>query len=548
MKKRILGTEKLDNEENEAKKKDFKFEKRYCELFDKMLNGFALCKLLTDEKGNPVDYVFLKVNKAFEKINSMKKEDVINKKVTEVFGFKDIPDLEKYAQVALQGKEKVFETYIPRYNKYFEVASYSTKKEYFVTIFEDITRRKKAEEKIRELNKKLNLLLEQRTKELIEEQNYTNYLLENSPDFQIILDAEGKIIGLNQAFSKVIGKKKEEIIGDFIYKAIPKEATREIDVAREIRNTVLKEKSVKDIEITLNMPGRETLICSFSGATFTNMQGKPTIYLSGRDITERKKLQHELKELNQNLEKKVIERTKKLRETQDQLIQSEKLSIIGQLAAGVAHEIRNPLTTMNLVIEHLGKKCYDDFQKDKLELVQKNIDRINKIIQGLLTFSRPYSFDFTYENVNVLIEKLEPILKNLYLSNIKDIKIIKKYDLKLPKAWVDSHHLEQVFINLALNAIEAMEYSGELYISTNYDSEQEKIEIKFKDTGYGITEENLKKIFHPFFTTRKDGTGLGLPICQMIIDEHKGNISAESRLGEGATFTIILPLDRRRGR
>jgi two-component system NtrC family sensor kinase len=513
-----------------------------------MLNGFALCKLLTNEKGNPIDYVFLKVNKAFEKINSTKKEDVINRKVSEVFGFKVIPDLEKYSQVALQGKEKVFETYIPRYNRYFKVSSYSPRKGYFVTIFEDISQRKKAEEEIQELNKKLNSLLEQRTKELIEEQNYSNYLLENSPDFQIILDGEGKIIGLNQAFSKVIGKKKEEVIGDFIYKVIPKESIREINAAREIGNIIFKEKSVKDIEITLNMPGREPLICSFSGATFTNIQGEPVIYLSGRDVTEKRKLRQNLEELNKNLEKKVIERTKKLKETQDQLIQSEKLSVIGQLAAGVAHEIRNPLTTMSLIIEHLEKKCYNDLQKDKLELVQKNINRINKIIQGLLTFSRPYIFNFTYVNINAIIERVEPILENLYSSNIKNIKIIRKCNPKLPKAWVDSNHLEQVFLNLALNAIGAMRYNGELYISTNYDPEQQKIKIKFKDTGCGISKDNIKKLFNPFFTTREDGTGLGLHICQMIINEHKGNISVESKLGEGTTFTILLPLNRRRGR
>jgi len=125
VKRSILNTEKLKNRENMTMEKDLKWEKRYRELFDKMLNGFALCKLLTDKEGNPVDYIFLEVNRAFEKINSMKKEEVINKKVSEVFGFKLVPDLEKYAQVALQGKEKVFETYIPRHGKYFKVVSYS---------------------------------------------------------------------------------------------------------------------------------------------------------------------------------------------------------------------------------------------------------------------------------------------------------------------------------------------------------------------------------------------------------------------------------------
>ncbi|MCK5767597.1 MAG: PAS domain S-box protein [Candidatus Atribacteria bacterium] len=542
MKRRISDTKELDNKKNKAKEKDLEFEKRYHVLFDKMLNGFTLCKLLTDKRGNPVDYVFLEVNRAFEKINSMKKKDVINKKVTEVFGFKDIPDLEKYAQVALQGKEKVFETHIPRYNKYFEVVSYSPRKGYFVTIFEDITQRKKAEEKIQELNKKLNSLLEQRTKELIEEQNYTDYLLEYSPDCQITLDNEEKIINVNQAFEEITGKTREKLIGNFIYKFIPQE------VIKKIRGKILKEKRVKNIEITVNIPRRKSLVYNFSGAIFTNIQGKPVIYLSGRDITEKRKLEQNLKELNENLEKKIIERSKKLRETQDQLIQSEKLSVIGQLAAGIAHEIRNPLTTMSLAIQYLEKKCYDDFQKDKLGLVQKNINRINEIIQGLLTFSRPYNLSFTHENVNMIIEKLEPILESLCSSDIKNIKIIKKYDLKLTKIWVDSHHLEQVFLNLALNAIKAMRHSGELYISTNYDPKQKEIKIKFKDTGCGIPKDNIKKLFDPFFTTYKKGTGLGLPICQMIINEHEGNISAESRLGEGTTFTILLPLDRRRGR
>jgi len=542
VKRSILNTEKLKNKENEAKKKALDYEKRYRVLFDKMLNGFALCKLLTDKEGNPVDYIFLEVNRAFEKINSMKKEEVINKKISEVFKFKDIPDLEKYAQVALQGKKKFFETHIPRYGKYFKVASYSPKKGYFVTIFEDITQRRIAEQKIQELNEKLNLLLEQWTRELIKEQNYTNYLLENSPDFQVTLNTKGKIIGANRACEEILRKKKEELIGSSIYRYLPKEEIK------KIIGKVLNEKQVKNFEVTINISEKEPLIFDFSGAIFIDLQRKTGVYLSGRDISERRKLQQELKELNQNLEKKVIERTKELKKTQNQLIQSEKLSIIGQLAAGVAHEIRNPLTTMSLAIEHLEKKCYGDFQKNKLKVVQKNIIRINKIIQGLLTFSRPYSFNFTCENVNVIVERLEPILEELHPRNIKDIKIIKKYNSKLPEVWVDSDHLEQVFLNLALNAIEAMGYNGELYISTSYDPKQKKIKIKFKDTGCGIAEENLKKIFHPFFTTRKDGTGLGLSICQMIINEHKGNISAESRLGEGTTFTILLPLDRRRGR
>jgi len=539
VKRRISDTKKLDNKKNKAKEKALEFEKRYYALFDKMLNGFALCKLLIDKRGNPVDYIFLEVNRAFGKINSMKKEEVINKRVTEVFGFKDIPDLEKYSQVALYGKKKVFETFIPRYNKYFKVASYSPRKGYFVTIFEDITQRKKADEKIQELNEKLNLLLEQRTKELIKEQNYTNYLLGYSPDFQITLDNEGKIVGVNRACEEITGKKREKLIGSSIYEFIPEE------IMKKIRDKILKEKKVKNIEVTVNVPGREPLICDFSGAVFTSIQGKTIIYLSGRDITERRKLQQNLKELSANLEKKVMERTKELREAQEQLIQAEKLSTIGQLAASIAHEIRNPLTTMSLSIEHLMRKSYNDFQKEKLQTLKKNTDRIDKIIQGLLTFSRPCSFNFTYKNINEILHKLEPTLENLYQKNIK---VTKKYNAAIPELWVNKDRLEQVFMNLTFNAMQAMKEGGELCISTDYDSKRRGILIKFKDTGCGIVEENLKKIFYPFFTTREDGTGLGLSICQMIINEHKGNISVESKLGKRTVFTIFLPYEKRRRR
>ena len=539
MKRRISDTKELDNKKNKAKEKALEFEKRYRTLFDKMLNGFALCKLLTDKEGNPIDYIFLKINKAFEKINSMKKEDVINKKVSEVFGFKVIPDLEKYAQVALQGKEKVFETYIPRYNKYFEVSSYSTKKGYFVTIFEDITQRKRAEKEIRKLNEELNLILKQRTKELIKEQNYTNYLLENSPDFQVTLNTKGKIIGVNKACEEILRKKKEELIGSYIYKYLLKEEIK------KIIDKVLNEKQIRNIEMTINMSKKEPLIFDFSGAVFIDLKGETEIYLSGRDITEKRKLQEDLKELNQNLEKKVIERTKELKNIQAQLIQSEKLSIIGQLAAGVAHEIRNPLAIINLTIQQLKRKTHDDFYREKVQIAKKNIDRIDKIIQELLTFSCPSASNFTYEDINKIVDKLEPTMENIYQ---KSIKVIKKCNLTIPKLWINPDQLEEVFLNLTTNAMRSMKDGGELCISTDYSLDRKGIEIKFKDTGSGISEENLKKIFHPFFTTRSEGTGLGLSICQMIINEHKGNISVISKIGKGTVFTVFLPFEKRKGR
>ena len=370
-----------------------------------------------------------------------------------------------------------------------------------------------------------------------EKQNYIKYLLDYSPDFQIILDGEGKIIRVNQAFEEITGKNKEELIGSFIYEFIPEE------LIKKLRDKIIKEKRVKNIEINVNRAGKELLLCDFSGTVFTSKEVETIIYLSGRDITERRKLQQSLLELNESLEKKIIKRTKELRKVQHQLIQSEKLSIIGELVAGVAHEVKNPLATISLIVQHLENKSVDNYQTEKLKAIQRNIDRIDKIIYGLLNFSHPFRFNFGYHNVNEILDRLEPILKHFLPENIK---IIKRYDSKLPQGWFDSDRLEQVFLNLIYNAIQAMKKGGELYIATSFDSIRKGIIMKFEDAGVGIPKGNLKSIFNPFFTTFKEGTGLGLPICQNIIRDHKGSISVESKLRKGTIFTIFLPLEKRK--
>jgi len=370
-----------------------------------------------------------------------------------------------------------------------------------------------------------------------EKQNYIKYLLDYSPDFQIILDGEGKIIRVNQAFEEITGKNKEELIGSFIYEFIPEE------LIKKLRDKIIKEKRVKNIEINVNRAGKELLLCDFSGTVFTSKEVETIIYLSGRDITERRKLQQSLLELNESLEKKIIKRTKELRKVQHQLIQSEKLSIIGELVAGVAHEVKNPLATISLIVQHLENKSVDNYQTEKLKAIQRNIDRIDKIIYGLLNFSHPFRFNFGYHNVNEILDRLEPILKHFLPENIK---IIKRYDSKLPQGWFDSDRLEQVFLNLIFNAIQAMKKGGELYIATSFDSIRKGIIMKFEDAGVGIPKGNLKSIFNPFFTTFKAGTGLGLPICQNIIRDHKGSISVESKLRKGTIFTIFLPLEKRK--
>ncbi len=250
-----------------------------------------------------------------------------------------------------------------------------------------------------------------------------------------------------------------------------------------------------------------------------------------------------LLEWGKTLEKKVEERTKELREMQAHLIQSEKLASLGKLAAGVAHEINNPLGGIliysHLLLEDLNKESpyYDNLRK-----IVKETSRCKEIVKGLLEFARPKEPETSLVNINDVVEKALSIMETKTL--FQNIKIIKKYSSSLPKITADSAQLQQVFINIILNAAEAMEGNGSLTIETEVDSENSQIYIRFQDTGPGIPDEVKNRLFEPFFTTKEvgKGTGLGLAISYSFIRKHNGTIDVESKVGEGSTFIVKLPI------
>ena len=425
---------------------------------------------------------------------------------------------------------------INRVNKYLDI----------VTSTKDLSFRipLKRKDEISKLSNTINFMLEkleESRKELWNSRELYKNLFENIPGVFYRADREGNILMINPEGAKSFGyNSSEDILG--------KEISQHLYFAPEERKKYLKELennkgNLKDFEITLKKKDGSPLVISDTSHYYYdkegNIAGVEGVFV---DITERKQMEEKLRRFSEELELKVEERTKELKEAQDQLIQSEKLSIIGELAMGVAHEVRNPLAIISLITQHLEGKCADDYQIKKLQTIQKNINRIDKIVHGLLDFSHPPRSNFAYHNVNEILDRLS-ILENLPSENIK---IIKKYETKLPRAWFNPDRLEQVFLNLMSNAMRAMKNGGELYITTSFDSTRKGIIIKFEDTGAGISEGNLKKIFNPFFTTYQEGTGLGLSICQNIINEHKGNISVESKLGKGTAFTIFLPLEKRK--
>jgi len=250
-------------------------------------------------------------------------------------------------------------------------------------------------------------------------------------------------------------------------------------------------------------------------------------------------------EWGKTLEKKVDERTNEIREMQAHLIQQEKLASLGKLAAGVAHEINNPLGGIliysHLVLEEMKK---EDPHYDNLAKIVKETTRCKDIVKGLLQFARPNEPEAIQININATLDETLSLLESQ--SIFQNITIKKQFSGNLPPVVADSAQLQQVFMNIVLNGAEAMDGNGKFTIKTSLGGDKKNIHIEFADTGHGIKEEDKKGLFEPFFTTKEvgKGTGLGLAISYSIIQKHEGTIKVKSQVGKGSTFTVIIPVKR----
>jgi two-component system NtrC family sensor kinase len=234
-----------------------------------------------------------------------------------------------------------------------------------------------------------------------------------------------------------------------------------------------------------------------------------------------------------------------LKSTQNQLIQSEKLSGIGEFVAGVAHELNNPLTSVMGFAELLQQMEMPEQSRRYLDMIFKSSKRCQKIVASLLSFARRHAPERKVLCVNQVVESAVEILH--YQMRTSNIEVIMQLDPALPASEVDTHQMQQVFLNIINNARQAMEANqskGWLRVTT--ECADDRVRIIFQDNGPGIPEENLTKIFNPFFTTKEvgKGTGLGLSLCYGIVSEHGGTITPASKPGEGATFIIELPITR----
>lgn len=272
------------------------------------------------------------------------------------------------------------------------------------------------------------------------------------------------------------------------------------------------------------------------------IDGNEVFKLLGLELEQ---LRMKLQESYQSLEGKIEQRTAELKEAQAQIIHQEKMASLGLMAAGIAHEIGNPLTSISSVAQVLKRKNIDEQVGNYINDIMKNIDRISRIVRELVDFSRPSSYKTASTNVNEIIKSAVGIMK--YDRRAKNITFKLTLDNDLPETVLVSDQLLQVFLNILINALDASEEKGDKVIVSSHHT-ADKINVVIKDYGCGIPEENLHHIFEPFYTTKQvgRGTGLGLTVSYGIIQQLGGNIQVRSKVNEGSSFEIFIPVNGNR--
>ncbi|OQZ04489.1 MAG: hypothetical protein B6D34_02830 [Candidatus Brocadia sp. UTAMX1] len=356
--------------------------------------------------------------------------------------------------------------------------------------------------------------IRERTAQLREsEERYRESInLANDAIFTLDVDS-AQIIDLNKKAEELSGCLKNEFHDKKIWEIVPeydREKTRQLWLTiNEAGSGMLDNVDCQHVD------GR--LTPTSISASVIEYGKRKSIQWICRDITERKRMEL-------------------------QLIQTERLAAVGELAAGVAHEVNNPLGGLQNFVKMMKKEPENILQnREFLDLMSEGLKRIEIIVKQLMTFSRPYSTHMSNHRLNEIVENSLRFVDHRIKESGVHLK--KELSLDLPEIYGDADNISQVLINIIVNALDSISKDGNLTIKTGYcDFHPSSIQVAITDTGSGIPEEILNKIFNPFFTTKEMGSGLGLAISKRIVDDHNGNIVVKSNPGEGTTFYVCLPV------
>ena len=379
-----------------------------------------------------------------------------------------------------------------------------------VGISKDISQRKRAENELRATR------------------DYLNAIVENTPDMIITTDLEKRIVSFNRGAERILGFKRDDVLGRHI---------EDLYVEREERQALFRllddqSNSVNYETQLIHQDGHVVeidLTLSHLPDKFGDIMG--TVGIS-KDITEKKRVEAEL------AEKKAL-----LEEAQLQILHNEKMASLGKLATSVAHEINNPLGGILLFCEMVLEEMDEgDTNRPDLLQIREQTLRCREIVKGLLEFGRMTGTHYTFIDINQTVERGVALFANQTI--FQNIKLEWRLDPDLPQIMGDSSQLNQVFTNLIVNALDALDGKGTLSLTTYFDDEAEEVVAIVGDTGCGIDPDILPRLFEPFFTTKPvgEGVGLGLSTSYSIVKRHNGRIDVDSLPGEGARFAVHLPL------
>lgn len=353
-------------------------------------------------------------------------------------------------------------------------------------------------------------------KELIEAKNFLESIIGNAGDAIMVIDLEEKVIYWNAGAERIYGYLREEALGrevsDLILTSDEAAKSRAENIIGRLTAQIWKDDVVANTQARwLAKDGREVI----TSTTITPLRDAAGLMIGAslicKDITEQKK-------------------------TEEKMLLAERLSSMGELMAGVAHEIRNPLAGIKINTQILARSDdSSELEKQLLDSTLEGVGKIQKIVEDMLDYVRPKAAEYKDEDINQVVDKSMDVLN----AQLMKAGIVTSFECGegLPLVRIDKHQVQQVLINIMLNAIQAMEGGGKLSITTA-GTDGGGVALEIADTGCGIPAQNLRKIFDPFFTTKSRGTGLGLSITHKLLENHGATINVVSEEGKGTKFTI----------
>ena len=351
-----------------------------------------------------------------------------------------------------------------------------------------------------------NFYLVDRT--LAQMRTYTENVVESIADGLISVDKDKKIVTLNRRAAEFLGDEETKLKGLKISNIF------DPDIEELLKD---QKMIIRDMEVEIKPPSGGRIPLSLSAAPLKDETGREMgLVLLLRDLRE-------------------------IRELQDKVRRSERLASLGRLAAGVAHEIRNPLSSIRGFAQYFMRRLKGQVEEQEYaSIMVKEVDRLNRVISELLDFARPKKPHREPQALEEIIDYSLKLLQSEF-SQLK-IKVEKSFEPDLPKVEVDRDQISQAFLNLFLNSLESIEGEGKIKVSLKRIRQPPALEVAIMDTGRGIAREDLGKVFEPFFSTKRKGSGLGLAIVHQIVEGHGGDIAVDSQEGRGTTFRITLPV------